>query len=66
MFNFLIQDTHIIEETNTEDRRIGIVIKKIKVKTYILERDGTFFKGKTVSWYDNGLHAAHQPNIDRL
>jgi hypothetical protein len=64
-FNLLIQGTRIIEETNTKDRLIGIVIKN-QSETCILGRNGTFFKGKTVSWYDNGLHASHQPNIDRI
>jgi hypothetical protein len=64
-FNFLIQGARLIDENNTKDRRIGIVIKNQSENMY-LGKKWNVFKGKTVFWYDNVLHASHQPNIDRL
>jgi hypothetical protein len=40
--------------------------QKSKCNASIVERDGKFSKGRKVAWDENGLHASHQPNIDRF
>jgi hypothetical protein len=47
-FNFLIQGARLIDENNTKDRRIGIVIKNQSENMY-LGRNGTFLRERRSS-----------------